>query len=100
MDFGSTICKAKNPLCSECIFDNNCEKFFQKTKYTQPTFKGSNREIRGKVIKYLINNENIDIYSLNRILKIEEDKLNLILKKLEDEGMINIKKKKLIEISS
>jgi len=100
MDFGSKICKAKNPLCNECIFENNCEKFFQNTKYTQPTFKGSNREIRGKVIKYLINNENIDIYSLNRILKIEEDKLNLILKKLEDEGMINIKKKKLIEISS
>ena len=34
------------------------------------------------------------------MLKIEESKLNLILEKLEVEGMISIKKKKLIEISS
>ncbi len=100
MDFGSKICTSKNPLCNKCIFNNDCMKFFQETKYTQPAFKGSNREIRGKVIKYLINNKNIDISSLNHMLNIEEAKLNSILEKLEDEGMISIKKKKLIEISS
>ena len=100
MDFGSKICTAKNPLCSECIFSNDCKKFFQDTKYTQSTFKGSDREIRGKVIKYLVDNDNIEISSLNLMLKIEESKLNSILEKLEIEGMISIKKKKLIEISS
>tara|TARA_B100000575_G_scaffold181926_1_gene146092 strand:- start:324 stop:1151 length:828 start_codon:yes stop_codon:yes gene_type:complete len=99
MDFGSKICTTKNPLCNECIFNNDCKKFFQISKHTQTTFKGSDREIRGKVIKYLVNNENIDISSLNQILKVEEARLNLILEKLKDEGMINIKKKKLIEIS-
>ena len=99
MDFGSKICTTKNPLCNECIFNNDCKKFFQISKHTQTTFKGSDREIRGKVIKYLVNNENIDISSLNQILKVEEARLNLILEKLRDEGMINIKKKKLIEIS-
>tara|TARA_B100001121_G_C18680645_1_gene618368 strand:+ start:1528 stop:2355 length:828 start_codon:yes stop_codon:yes gene_type:complete len=99
MDFGSKICTAKNPLCNDCIFNNDCKKFFQDTKYTQTIFKGSDREIRGKVIKYLVNNENINISTLNHILKIEEAKLNTILEKLENEGMISIKKKKLIEIS-
>ena len=99
MDFGSKICTAKNPLCNDCIFNNDCKKFFQDTKYTQTIFKGSDREIRGKVIKYLVNNENVNISTLNHILKIEEAKLNTILEKLENEGMISIKKKKLIEIS-
>ena len=99
MDFGSKICTSRNPLCSECVLEKNCEKFFQETKYVQPTFKGSNREVRGKVIKHLINNKNVDISSLIKILKIEEKKLNTILEKLENEGMITIKNKKLIEIS-
>ena len=100
MDFGSNICTSRNPMCSKCVLEKNCEKFFQKTKYVQSTFKGSNREIRGKVIKYLINNKEVDISSLIKVLKIEEKKLNSILEKLEKEGMITIKNKKLIEISS
>ena len=74
--------------------------FFQDTKYIQPTFKGSDREIRGKIIKYLINNENVEISTLNKTLEIKGSKINPIIDKLADEGMINIKNKKLIEISS
>ena len=55
MDFGSKICKSKNPLCDSCLLEPNCKKFFQDTKHTQSAFKGSDREIRGKIIKYLIN---------------------------------------------
>ena len=100
MDFGSKICKSKNPLCNVCIFNNDCKKFFQEGKYAQTAFKGSDREIRGKVIKYLVNNENVNISSLNNMLEVEESKLTSILEKLESEGIISIKKKKLIEISS
>ena len=70
------------------------------TKYIQPTFKGSDREIRGKIIKYLINNENVEISTLNKTLEIKGSKINPIINKLADEGMVNIKNKKLIEISS
>ena len=52
------ICKSKNPLCDSCLLEPNCKKFFQDTKHAQSAFKGSSREIRGKIIKYLINNEN------------------------------------------
>ena len=100
MDFGSEICKSKNPLCNVCIFDNECKKFIQVKRNPQPAYKGSNREIRGKIIKHLIVNKNVDISSLNIIIKTEEKRLKDILKKLESEGMITVKNKKLIEISS
>ena len=100
MDFGSKICKSKNPLCNVCIFDNECKKFIQVKQNPQPAYKGSNREIRGKIIKHLIVNKNVDISSLNIIIKTEEKRLKDILKKLENEGMITVKNKKLIEISS
>ena len=51
-------------------------------------------------IKYLINNENVKISSLNKTLEIEDSKIKPIIKKLADEGLVNIKNKKLIEISS
>ena len=100
MDFGSKICKSKNPLCDSCLLEPNCKKFFQDTKHAQSAFKGSSREIRGKIIKYLINNENVQISSLNKTLEIEDSKIKPIIKKLADEGLVNIKNKKLIEISS
>ena len=100
MDFGSKICTSKNPSCNICIFDNECKKFIQVKQSPQPTFKGSDREIRGKIIKHLIVNKNVDIFSLNMIIETEENRLKHILKKLESEGMITIKNKKLIEISS
>ena len=45
-------------------------------------------------------NENVDISSLKMIIETEENRLKHILKKLESEGMITIKNKKLIEIST
>ena len=45
-------------------------------------------------------NKNVDISSLNMIIETEENRLKHILEKLESEGMITIKNKKLIEISS
>ena len=100
MDFGSKICTSRNPLCAECVLEANCKKFFSNTKYTPVPFKGSNREIRGKIIKFLVANECVEISSLKKSLKLEDYKIEPIIKKLADEGMINIKNKKLIEISS
>tara|TARA_Y100000768_G_scaffold148605_1_gene110937 strand:+ start:1139 stop:1966 length:828 start_codon:yes stop_codon:yes gene_type:complete len=100
MDFGSKICTSRNPLCAECVLEANCKKFFSSSKYTPVPFKGSNREIRGKIIKFLVVNESVEISSLKKSLKIEDYKIESIIKKLADEGMINIKNKKLIEISS
>ena len=98
MDFGAKVCTSKNPLCNQCMLEPNCKKFIKYKKQKQPAFKGSDREIRGKIIKYLIKNNTVDVSSLNQELEIEETRYKLIIKKLADEGMINIKNKKLIEI--
>ena len=100
MDFGAMVCTSKKPLCNACVLEPNCQKFIQYKKQTQQAFKGSDREIRGKIIKYLINNENVEISTLNKTLEIDESKIKLIIKKLANEGMVNIKNKKSIEISS
>ncbi len=100
MDFGSEICKSKNPSCSLCMFNNECKKFIQVKQTRQQAFKGSNREIRGKIIKHLIDNNNVEMSSLKMVIKAEDNKLKHILKKLESEGMITIKNNKLIEIST
>ena len=53
-----------------------------------------------EIIKYLINNENVEISTLNKTLEIDDSKIKPIIKKLANEGRVNIKNKKLIEISS
>ena len=59
MDFGSSICRNSNPKCSICPLEKNCQKYFSKQKNYNEKFKGSNREIRGKIIKALLKNNHI-----------------------------------------
>jgi A/G-specific adenine glycosylase len=54
----------------------------------QSQFKGSTREIRGKILKYLIESNNLTEYELIKKLKIEPKKLKEILKLLIKEGFI------------
>ena len=55
----------------------------------QAPFKGSNREIRGKILKILINNKNVKNNELLKELKdITPEKLKIILGQLEKEGFI------------
>ncbi|MBY8989221.1 MAG: A/G-specific adenine glycosylase [Candidatus Lokiarchaeota archaeon] len=55
----------------------------------QAPFKGSNREIRGKILKILINNKNMKKSDLLKELKdISPEKLTQILNRLEKESFI------------
>ena len=55
----------------------------------QAPFKGSNREIRGKILKLLINNKNMKKGDLLKELKdISPEKLTQILNQLEKESFI------------
>ena len=58
----------------------------------QKPFKGSNREIRGKILKLLLKNSKLDIQELRKELKIDLKKLRLILEQLEKEGFVQISK--------
>jgi len=60
MDFGSSICKSTNPMCSTCPIERGCSKYFSNRKSTKENYKGSNREVRGKIVKLLVNEGSIN----------------------------------------
>ncbi|MBD3255752.1 MAG: winged helix-turn-helix transcriptional regulator [Candidatus Lokiarchaeota archaeon] len=57
----------------------------------QKPFKGSNRQIRGKVLKLLLKTSEIEQKELLEMLKVKQNKLSKILKKLEEEGFLTVK---------
>ena len=100
MDFGSNICKPRNPLCLDCPLENSCKKYFNlKTKPIEK-FTGSNRELRGKLIKLLIKNGRLNINTLQKELNAENERFDKILKNLQKDGLIKFNKNNLIEINS
>lgn len=100
MDFGSSICKKLKPKCNICPIEKNCQKYFSKNKNSYEKFKGSNREVRGKIIKLLIEKDNIHAQKISE--EIDED--SIIIQKalhgLENDKLIKFKKNNIIEINS
>ncbi len=64
----------------------------------QAKFKGSNREIRGKILKILLNKKKILMTELQTQLKVENKRIISILNQLEKEGFIE-NNKRVIKIS-
>ncbi len=54
----------------------------------QPSFKGSNREIRGKILRRLLLSGPVDEHSLARELGITIEKVTVMLDTLEKEGFV------------
>lgn len=82
MDYGSNLPKiVKNP--------NRKSKHYQK----QSQFNGSDRQIRGKVIKLLLN-KTFTIGELSRFMKIEKERIQYNVTRLEKEGFVMEKKNK------
>ena len=100
MDFGSMVCTSLNPSCDICPLETECSKYFLKTKKSYQKFEGSNREIRGKVLKFLLNEDQISKEELINKLGEEEEKLNKALYGLQKDNLLNIKKNNIIEINS
>tara|TARA_B100000085_G_C18413639_1_gene459676 strand:- start:15 stop:848 length:834 start_codon:yes stop_codon:yes gene_type:complete len=100
MDFGSSICKNSNPKCSLCPIENNCKKYFSKKNNSKERFRGSNREIRGKIIKLLIENNHIQKEKVIEEIKEDQEKVTKALLGLEKDKLIEIKKNNIIEINS
>lgn len=57
-------------------------------------FKGSNRQIRGKIIKILIDKIEIGEEDLIRSLSISKERLSKILEQLSNEGFLEVEAKK------
>ena len=100
MDFGSYVCKSSNPKCSICPIEDACSKYFVKTKKTIEKFQGSNRELRGRLIKVLLENNAISTHDLYIKINEEEEKIDKALYGLERDNLIVLKKNNIIEINS
>jgi A/G-specific adenine glycosylase len=100
MDFGSMVCKSKNPLCSTCVLEKNCEKNIVKIRKPREAFSGSNRELRGALLKLLLNETVASLETIQKTLKTDKVKVLKAVSTLEKDGLINIKKNNLVEINS
>ena len=100
MDFGSLVCKSKNPLCSICPLEKVCKKNIVNTKKKQEAFSGSNRELRGDLLKLLLSNNKLSLKKIEKTLSVDREKLLKATATLEKDGIITVKKNNLVEINS
>jgi A/G-specific adenine glycosylase len=100
MDFGSSICKSSNPTCNNCPIESGCSKYFSTSKKSKEKFKGSNREVRGKIVKLLINKGNINNQKLFEEIDEDSEKIKKALEGLKKDNLIMFKKNNIIEINS
>lgn len=99
MDFGSYICKSSNPKCDICPLEITCSKYFFEKNNSIEKFRGSNRELRGKLLKLLLENNKIKRDEIYIKIDEKEEKIEKALYGLEKDNLI-ILKKNIIEINS
>ena len=99
MDFGSSICKGSNPMCDMCPIENDCSKYFSNNKSTKEKFIGSNREVRGKIIKLLIRECRVSNQELFEEIDEDSEKVHKALEGLKKDKLIKFKKNNIIEIT-
>ena len=86
MDFGATICRPRNPLCTQCVQSNDCEafnnNFVNDVPVKQKTLKIKSRWLYYFIIEfeegvYLRKRESKDIWqNLHEFVLLETDKEN------------------------
>ena len=99
MDFGSYICKSSNPKCDICPLEITCSKYLFEKNNSIEKFRGSNRELRGKLLKLLLENNKIKRDEIYIKINEKEEKIEKALYGLEKDNLI-ILKKNIIEINS
>ena len=100
MDLGSSICTNSNPKCDICPLEKKCEKYILKSKISIEKFKGSNRELRGKIIKLLLVENEITIKEIVDKTSEDEEKIITAVNGLKGDGLLKIRKNNIIEINS
>ena len=99
MDFGSSICKPRSPLCLDCPLEDTCDKYFNFETKPSEKFSGSNREIRGNLIKLLLKKDALKVKTIQQELDIDKDRLNEILEKMQKDGLVMLNNNNLVEIN-
>ena len=100
MDFGSSICTSSKTKCDICPLEKSCKKYFINSKNSTKKFKGSNRELRGKIIKLLIEENQISVNELENKTREDVSKIITAINGLQNDGLLKIRKNNIIEIIS
>jgi len=98
MDFGSSICTSSNTKCDICPLEKNCKKYFVNSKNSIKKFKGSNRELRGKIIRLLLEENQISVKEVEKKIGEDESKINTAITGLKNDELLKISKNNIIEI--
>ena len=98
MDFGSSICTSSNAKCDICPLEKNCKKYFLNSKNSINKFKGSNRELRGKIIRLLLEVNQISVKEVEKKIREDESKIITAITGLKKDGLLKISKNNIIEI--
>jgi A/G-specific adenine glycosylase len=87
MDLGSQLCTPRNPSCGQCPVSAWCtDPSIYEPPTPQPTFTGSNRELRGALVKAHLNKE--DLYDAGVALGRSEGEIEQVIEDLSNEGLI------------
>jgi A/G-specific adenine glycosylase len=100
MDFGSSICTSSNAKCDICPLEKNCKKYFLNSKNSNNKFKGSNRELRGKIVRLLLEENEISIKEVEKKIGEDLSKIITAITSLNNDGLLKIRKNNIIEINS
>ena len=100
MDFGSSICTKQNPKCTICPLNIKCEKYFTNKPFIQAKFKGSNREIRGKILKLLSSKGKLTKNQLVKELEVNKEKIEIALSALIKDELLKKSSNNYFEINS
>ena len=100
MDFGSSICTSSNAKCDICPLEKNCKKYFLNSKNSIKKFKGSNRELRGKIIRLLLEDNEISVKEVEKKIGEDESRILTAINGLKNDGLLKIRKNNIIEIIS
>ena len=98
MDFGSSICTSSNTKCDICPLEKKCKKYFVNSKNSIKKFKGSNRELRGKIIRLLLEENQISVKEVEKKIGEDESKIITAITGLRNDGLLKISKNNIIEI--
>ncbi len=99
MDFGSLICTASSPKCTECPLARSCaalkagtQNDYLRIAPPQKPFKGSRRFYRGQTLKLLREHPSLSIHVLARLVNKPVGWMQGLLEELHNENLIMLTK--------
>nr|WP_240680317.1 A/G-specific adenine glycosylase [Alloscardovia theropitheci] len=100
MELGATVCTAKNPLCDDCPLQEKCvflaagkPGLGQKRTRPRQSFTGTNRQVRGLILKALRSNISHKLeYSDVQKIWDNHAQLDECIASLDEDGLIVIGK--------